>query len=75
MRKVTRRVGFHCSQRGIEPVNGRAILADGIVRISQIDVDVRVIERAAGADAFELANTYLNPINARIILKMWHNPL
>jgi len=72
---MPRRIGFYRAQRRVVAVDRGAIRTDGIFRISQINEDMRMIEWAAGADAFELADTDLNPINARIILKMRYNPL
>ena len=57
-------------ERGVEPVQGRAIGADDFVVGAHVEEDVRMVERRLGADAHEFLGADLDHRHARIVVKM-----
>jgi hypothetical protein len=65
-----RRPGLASGKVGGVTKQGRAIGADDLVVVAQIEKNMRVIERRIGAHAHELLRTDLNERNAGIIVKV-----
>ena len=57
-------------ERGIVPVERRAIRTDDFGVVAHVEKDMRVIERGQGAHAHELPGADFDHRNARLIVKM-----
>src|SRR2546429_2539548 len=65
-----RRPGLAGAEVGRESVQGRAIGADDLVVVPEVEEHMRMVERRVGADAHELLRTDLNDRNAGIVMEV-----
>src|SRR4051794_33596991 len=65
------RTGFAGAEIGGVAKQRRAIGADDLVVVAEIEEDVRMIERRVGPDAHELTRADFDDGNAGIVLKVW----
>src|ERR1700704_6222683 len=68
-----RRPGFAGGKVGGVAVQGRAIGADDLVVVAEVEENMRMIERRISADAHELLRANLNHGHASIVMKVRNN--
>src|SRR5215208_8269107 len=65
-----RRPGFARAEVGGESIQRRAVGADDLVVVAEVEEHVRMVERRVGADAHELLRADLNDRNAGVVMEM-----
>src|SRR6185437_1405005 len=64
------RIALVCLETRIVDIERRAIGAEDLGVLSHVEIDVRMIERRAGAHAVELLDSNEDALGARIVCKM-----
>lgn len=67
------RIAFGCLEAWVIDVERRAIGAKDLPVLSHVEIDVRVVERRAGAHAIEFLDADENALGADVICEMRDN--